>query len=247
MVMIKVAAIICAAGQSNRFGGKRKKPFVEVSGRAAFLRSVELFSDRDDTVQILVAIPPEEEELFKIKWGANLSFFGAQICFGGDQRFQTVQNAIHKLREDIDLVAIHDAARCCVTTELIDKTIAAAQASGAAVPVCPVIPTLKQVSDNLVQKTISREGLQEAQTPQVIELKLLKKAYLNLANLDTTTISDDVQLVEAIGHPVTAVPSDPYNLKITYPRDIFLAEAILKSMPKPKPEGPIGPYNEAQW
>ncbi len=245
--MKKVAAIICAAGQSVRFGGKRKKPFVDVVGRAAFLRSVELFADRDDTVQILVAISPDEEELFKIRWGANLSFFGAQVCLGGEHRFETVANALKKLRDDIDLVAIHDAARCCVTEELIEKTIVAAQASGAAVPVCPVIPTLKQVTGEHIDKTISREGLFEAQTPQVIEINTLKKAYANLSNLDSSTISDDVQLVEALGLPVAAVPSDPYNLKITYPRDVVLAEAIIRSMPKPKPEGPTGPYNEAQW
>ncbi len=245
--MKKVAAIICAAGNSLRFGGQRKKPFVEVAGRAAFLRSVELFADREDTVQILVAISPEDEELFNIKWGANISFFGAQVCFGGKQRLETVQNALDKIRDDIDLVAIHDAARCCVTADLIDKTIAAADQSGAAVPVCPVIPTLKQVSGNRVEKTIPRSGLFEAQTPQVIKTKLLKKSIQNLTPQQAQTISDDVQLVETLGLPVTVVESDPYNFKITYPRDVVLAEAILKSMPKPKPEGPIGPYNEARW
>ena len=71
----KVAAIICAAGASRRFGGARKKPFVDVAGRAAFLRSVELFSGRDDVKQILLAIPADEEELLNIRWGANLSLF----------------------------------------------------------------------------------------------------------------------------------------------------------------------------
>lgn len=245
--MKKVAAIICAAGNSSRFGGQRKKPFVEVAGRAAFLRSVELFADREDTVQILVAIAPEDEELFQIKWGANLSFFGAQVCFGGDQRLETVKNVLNKVREDIDLVAIHDAARCCVTADLIDKTITAASKSGAAVPVCPVIDTLKQVRGDRVEKTIPRSGVFEAQTPQVIDIKTLKEALKSLTPTQAQAISDDVQLVETLGLPVTAIESDPYNLKITYPRDVLLAESILKSMPKPKPEGPIGPYNEAQW
>ena len=75
-----VAAIICAAGASSRFGGKRKKPFVDLAGRAVFLRSLELFSGRDDVKQILLAISPEDEELVKVKWGPNLQFFNVKVC-----------------------------------------------------------------------------------------------------------------------------------------------------------------------
>ena len=75
----KIAAIICAAGASRRFGGKRKKPFVDVAGRAAFLRSVELFSSRDDVKQVVIAIPAEQEEMFNLKWSANLGFYGLKM------------------------------------------------------------------------------------------------------------------------------------------------------------------------
>ena len=70
-----VCVIICAAGASSRFGGARKKPFVDVAGRAAFIRSVELFTNRDDCRQILLAIAKEDEELVQLKWSANLKFF----------------------------------------------------------------------------------------------------------------------------------------------------------------------------
>jgi len=89
--------------------------------------------------------------------------------------------------------------------------------------------------------------LYDAQTPQVFERSLLKKAYENLKNLDESRISDDSQLVESLGHKVTIVESDSSNIKITRQSDIAIAEAILKSRPVPKPEGPIGPYVEAQW
>ena len=247
--MSQVAAIICAAGSSSRFGGKKKKPFVDVAGRAAFLRSVELFTDRRDVKQVILAISPEDEEIVKIRWGENLSFFGVTICFGGKERFETVANALKLVKDDIDLVAVHDAARCCVTAELIDQTIKAAEISRAAIPACPVVPTLKIVSEGFISKTIDRQGFYEAQTPQVFDKSLLIKAYDNLATMDknSTYVSDDAQLVEMINQKVTVVETDNSNIKITRPNDVAIAEAILKIQAKNKPEGPINPYAEAQW
>jgi len=242
-----VAAIICAAGASSRFGGKRKKAFVDVAGRAVFLRSVELFSNRDDVKQVLLGIAPEDEELVSVKWGPNLKFFNVSIFLGGAERFDTVNKGIELVKDDIDLIAVHDACRCCVTEEIIDSTIAAAAKSGAALPACLVTATIKQVKDNIITKTIDRTDLYEAQTPQIFSASLLKKAYENLENLDKGKISDDTQLVEALGHKVTIVETDSSNIKITRSNDIAVAEAILKSRPKPVPKGPVGPYIEAQW
>ncbi len=242
-----VAAIICAAGASSRFGGKRKKAFVDVAGRAVFLRSVELFANRNDVKQILLGIAPEDEELVNVKWGPNLKFFNVKIFTGGAERFQTVERGLGLVEEDINLVAVHDACRCCVTDKVIDAGIAAAAKSGAAIPACPVSATIKQVKDGTITRTVDRTDLYEAQTPQVFAAELLKKAYQNLKNLDKTKISDDSQLVEALGHKVAIVESDASNIKITRQSDVAVAEAILKSRPKPTPEGPIGPYIEAQW
>ena len=242
-----IAAIICAAGASRRFGGKRKKPFVDVVGRAVFLRSVELFADRDDVKQILLAVAREDEELVSVKWGANLKFFNVKICFGGDERFDTVRSALELVKDDIDLIAVHDAVRCCVTKEWIEQVIAKAGETGAAILACPVVGTMKETREGTIIKTVDRTALFEAQTPQVFEAELLKKAYENLANLDKSEISDDSQLVEALGHKVTIVEADSSNIKITRQNDIAVAEAILKFRPKLMPKGPIGPYIEAQW
>ncbi len=242
-----VAAIICAAGASSRFGEKRKKPFVDVDGRAVFLRSVELFSDRDDVKQILLAIAPEDEELVSVKWGPNLKFFNVKICFGGAERFDTVAKALELVKNDITLVAVHDAVRCCVKKEWLDNVIAEAAKTGAAILACPVVATLKQVKDNTIIKTVDRTDLYEAQTPQVFKTELLKRAYANLANLNKSKIQDDAQLVEDLGQKVSIVKTDSSNIKITHKSDIAIAEAILKSRPKPIPKGPIGPYIEAQW
>ena len=242
-----VAVIICAAGASTRFGGKRKKPFVDAGGRAVFLRSVELFDDRDDVKQVLLAISPEDEELVNVKWGANLKFFGVKICLGGAERFDTVNKALELVKDDIDLIAVHDAVRCCVTKQWIDDCFAAAAKTGAAILACPVTATVKEAKDNRIIKTVDRAGLYEAQTPQVFEAELLRKAYENLGNLDKSKISDDSQLIEALGREVTIVETDSSNIKITQKDDIAIAEAILKSRPKPGAKGPAGPYIEAQW
>ena len=243
----KVAVIICAAGASSRFGGKRKKPFVDVAGRAAFLRSVELFTEREDVKQVLLAINPEDEELVSIKWGANLTFFGVKTYFGGQERFETVANGLKLIKDEIDLIAVHDAARCCVTEKWVDDCFAAAAKSGAAILASPVVATLKKAKDNAITETVDREDLYEAQTPQVFEADLLKEAYKNLENLDKSTITDDSQLVEVLGHEVVIVEADSSNIKITSQSDIAIAEAILKSRPKLTPQGPAGPYTDAQW
>jgi 2-C-methyl-D-erythritol 4-phosphate cytidylyltransferase len=243
----KVAAIICAAGPGKRFGGKRHKQFVDVGGRAAFLRSIELFSNREDVKQILLGIPQEDEEIVKIRWGANLSLFNVKVFIGGLTRFETVNKAIALLKDDIELVAIHDAARCCVTGKWIDDVIKAAQISGAAILACPVLATLKEVNESVIVKTVDRTGLYEAQTPQVFEVKLLKQSREKADKATADKITDDSQLIEALGHKVSVVETDSSNIKITYPADVAIAEVILKTRPEPKKEGYIGPYYEAQW
>ncbi len=242
-----VAVIICAAGASSRFGEKRKKPFVDVGGRAVFLRSVEIFSNREDVKQILLAIAPQDEELVNVKWGPNLKFYNVKIFFGGRERFDTVSKGLELVKETIDLIAVHDAVRCCIKSKWIDEAITTAAKTGAAILACPVTATIKQAKDNTIMQTIDRAGLYEAQTPQVFKADLLRKAYENLKNLDANKISDDSQLVEALGHKVSIVETDSSNIKITHKADLSIAEAILKSRPKPRPKGPAGPYIEAQW
>jgi 2-C-methyl-D-erythritol 4-phosphate cytidylyltransferase len=244
---MSVAAIICAAGKSQRFGGKRRKPFVDVGGRAAFLRCVEIFTDFEQVKQVILAIPPEESELVNVKWGPNLKFFGVEVCTGAEHRFETVKAALDRVRDDIELVAVHDAARCCLRKEWVEACFEAAGKNGAAIPACPVSDTIKRVAGGKVVETVDRGDLWIAQTPQVFKTDLLRRAYGEIDKLDRSLISDDCRLVEAIGGEVAVVRCDPTNMKITVGGDIAIAEAIIKSRPRPGPKGPVGPYYEAQW
>ncbi len=239
--------IICAAGASTRFGGTRKKPFVDVGGRPAFIRSIEFFANRDDVGQILLAISKEDEELTLVKWGPNLKFFNTKSYIGGAERFETIQNALSLIKDEIEFVAVHDAVRCCLTQKWLDDCFAAAQKTGAVILAAPLVATIKKVKDGTIVKTVDRSDLYESQTPQIFKKDLLIKAYANLKKLDKEKISDDAQLVEAIGHKVAIVETDQSNIKITYRSDIAIAEAIIRSRPEPKAKGPAGPYIEAQW
>lgn len=239
--------IICAAGASRRFGGDRKKPFVDVAGRPAFLRSIDFFAEREDVSQVLLAIAKEDEELVSVKWGAALGFSGVKLCFGGAERFETVANALKKVSDDSELIAVHDAVRCCLMDKWLDDLFKTAGQTGAAILACPIVGTIKKVADGKIIETVDRTGLYEAQTPQVFDAKLLKDAYARLDTFDKSALTDDAQLSEAMGHAVSIVETDPSNIKITRKNDVPIAEAIIKSRPKPKPEGPSGPFIEAQW
>ena len=242
--MKKASVIICAAGASSRFGGDRKKPFVDISGRAAFVRSIEYFADRDDVCQVILAISPEDEEIVKVKWGAALAFNGVKLCFGGAERFETVAKALELVKDEAELIAVHDAVRCCLTNDWLDELFKTAGETGAAMLACPVVATLKKVEDGKIVDTVDRSNLYEAQTPQVFNAKWLKEGYAKLDKMDKTKITDDAQLIEALGHSVHIVETDHSNIKITRKPDVAIAEAIIKSRPKPKASGPSGPYSE---
>ncbi len=183
----------------------------------------------------------------KEKYGANLGFLGVQRATGGATRADSVASGLAAVREDADLVAIHDAARPCVSTEMIDRVFAEAAKTGAAILAAPLRGTIKRASGaKVVDETISREGLWEAQTPQVFKRSVILEAYGKRGEFGQEP-TDDAQLVEAFGHPVALVDSDFSNMKITVPADLNLAAAILKSRPKPRPKGPMMPFEEAQW
>lgn len=246
--MSRFAVILPAAGKSSRFRDREKKPFVNLDGRAVWLRCAELFITRDDVCQCLIAVAPEDQETFRRRYQANMAFMNVQIANGGAERFDSVANALAMVKEEADFVAIHDAARPCVTAELIDTVFKSAAKTGAAMLAVPVSDTVKRADDKgLVKETVERRGLWLAQTPQVFRRDWLVEAYAKRAQLGRD-ITDDAQLIEALGHPVYLIQGSTTNVKITAREDLALAEAVLKSRPKPKAARPIHPFeDEYKW
>ncbi len=245
--MPKVSVIIPAAGASRRFGGKIKKPFATIDGRAVFLRTLELFINRDDVCQTLLVVSPDDYDFVKTKFGANLGFMNVKLLKGGAERFQTVQLALEAVDPQADLIAIHDAVRPCLTGEKITEVFQAAEKYGAALLASEVTATLKKISkDSFVEQTVPRDHLWMAQTPQVFKADLIRNAYKKLP-ASARDITDDAQVAELAGCKVYIVPCDQTNIKITLQSDLKLAEAILNILPKPKAKGPSNPFEEAQW
>ncbi len=245
--MAKISVIVVAAGKGSRFGGSEKKILAKIDGRPMFLRSLEHFINRDDVIQTLLVIAPEDQEDLKQKFGANLGFLGVQSVLGGKERTDSVANALGKVRDDAELVAIHDAARPCVSTAMIDAVFSEAGKTGAAILAAPLRGTIKRAGESgFIDATVPREGLYEAQTPQVFKRHVIIDAYGKRAQVPGP-VTDDAQLVEAAGHAVAIVESDFSNLKITTRGDMSLAAAIIKSRPRPVPKTPMGPFQEAQW
>ena len=233
--MARFAVILPAAGRSTRFGDPtRKKTYADLDGRGVWLRAADPFAGRDDVAQIIVAIHPEDRALFDRRYGAEVAFRGITVVEGGAERFDTIALALAAVLPEVDHVAVHDAARPCLTAEQVSAVFAAAVEHGAALLAVPVADTLKRVgTDGRTVATVPRAGLYGAQTPQVFRRDLLEAAYAARESLLAagTAITDDAQLVEALGHPCMVVPGSAMNLKITTPDDLKLAAAILQSRP----------------
>jgi len=265
-----IAVILPAAGQSKRFGSKPKLE-QSLGGRAVLLRSVELFSNRPNVKQIIVAADPDNLDTFKFKWGDQLGFYGVRIVAGGKiERWETVKNALDAIDDDtVTHVAVHDAARPVADAAMIDRVFEAAATHPTVVPATRVAATVKRVDaepakpptddDPLdailgsagkttidaypVRETVPRANLWLAQTPQVVEINLLRRAYQAVADgqIDTAAITDDVGLVEALGEPVVAVEGDPLNIKITVQDDLKFAEAVMNMRSGKTPDDLLGP------
>ena len=245
--MARFAVILPAAGSSTRFQDKHyKKPYAPLAGKAVWLYSAERFLNRDDVKQVIMVISADDRADFLTKFGANIAILGIEVVDGGATRTESVATALEHVQPEIDFVAVHDAARPCLVDEWVDRVFQAAEKHNAAILGVPVNGTLKRVGkQNQIEETVSRDGLWEAQTPQVFRRELLMKAYAGRAGTNAT---DDAQLVESTGHAVHVAPGSSMNLKITTREDLKIAEQMLRALPKPKLTGPGNPFaNDDMW
>jgi 2-C-methyl-D-erythritol 4-phosphate cytidylyltransferase len=261
---MKVCVIIPAAGRSSRFGSSDKLA-QDLGGRALLIRTVEVFTKREEVSSIIVAGPPDGFEDFRNRYGATLGFHGAKVVEGGRiDRWETVQKALEHVPEDATHVAVHDAARPGPDGKMLNRLFEAAAKLPAVIPALPIGSTIKRVSDEITEigpdendavadlilgdvgkvriearpviETVDRRGLMEVQTPQIFEIGLLRKAYAQ-EDLHNAGATDDASLVERLGETVCVVAGDPNNLKVTTPEDLRLMRAILGV--KPPAERPV--------
>lgn len=241
--MGRFAVILPAAGRSSRFGDPRqKKIYAEIDGRAVWLRAVDPFLKLDEVVQIIIAIAEEDQELFHRRYQDSVAVLGVEVIIGGAERADTVASALERVKPDCDFIAVHDAARPCLTAEQAAEVFRAAEIHGAALLATPAFETIKRVNaDRLTIETVCRDDLYMAQTPQVFRRDWLVEAYARRPKTGKAA-TDDSQLVEAIGHHCAIVTGSSHNLKITTQDDLAIARAVFALREQARPQGASHPF-----
>jgi 2-C-methyl-D-erythritol 4-phosphate cytidylyltransferase len=220
--------IIVAAGRGQRMGKGRPKAFLELAGEPLLSRAAAAF-DAAPSVTGIVAVVPGSEIAAARALLAPLGKLRAVVA-GGERRQDSVREGLDLVPCDsAAVVLVHDAARPLVEVALIESVVAAAAEDGAALPVVPLVDTVKRVRDGRVVETLDREELVAAQTPQGFRLELLTAAY-ERAFREHLTVTDEATAVERFGHPVRIVAGSADNRKLTTPEDLAWAEGHLKGM-----------------
>ena len=226
----RVAAIMPAAGSGTRFGGEHNKLFAMILGQPIWWRSFQQLASTPQISTVVIPINESDRPIFERDLESRQDILGISNCDiqlvrGGSERNESVVCGLNAIPDSdaFDLIAIHDAARPLVCPQDIESVINEASTSGAAILATPITGTVKRESQDRCE-TIDRRELWVAQTPQVFQVDLIRRAHARHRGRAAT---DDAQLVERMGHPVSLVRGRTDNLKITHPEDIFVAEAIL--------------------
>ena len=214
---MKLCAIIVAGGSGTRMGTEIPKQFLPLhDGRPMLMHTVEKFYNIAD--QIIIALPKAHITLWvelcclhKFDQGKH------NIVIGGDQRYYSVKNALQNVDPTTTLVAVHDAVRPYISTQLIHKVANAATQNGAAIPAINVSDTIRQIQPDGKSITLVRNDLRAVQTPQIFSYKLITEAYKQPFS---TEFTDDASVVEAMGTKVALCEGEPKNIKITYPNEL---------------------------
>lgn len=239
---MKVSVILPAAGLGTRMGreksGTSRKQFMLLDGAPILLHTIRKFLRCPSVSEIIIALRAEDREwVGDLLRDENLQGKEVRIVEGGDSRQQSVENAMAALAPGTELVAVHDAVRPFVEPELVEKVIAEAGKTGAAIAGIVPVDTVKRVHKNKIRDTLPREHLVLAQTPQVFHTDLLRKAF-DAARRDGFTGTDEASLVERLElGEVSVVQGSDRNLKITRPADMELARLFLTENGLHKAEG----------
>lgn len=213
-----------AAGRGVRAGGGVPKQFRDLAGVPLLLHALRPFTGHPDVAHVVLVLPADSVD-HPPEWLVGLRSEGLMFVAGGAARSDSVRAGLAALRAECRTVLVHDGARPFVERDLIDAVIAGARAGDGIVPAIPEGDTLKQVSADgqTVERTVPRERLWRAQTPQGFPREMLASAY---ARPRSPSATDDAGVVEAGGGRVRVIPGSPRNIKVTSPADLELAELL---------------------
>jgi 2-C-methyl-D-erythritol 4-phosphate cytidylyltransferase len=226
-VSVHVTAVVAAAGRGARLGSR--KQFLDLLGKPVAGWCLEVLASSTRITDVVIACEPDEADVCarvaKDRCGAKLR----AVVSGGDRRQDSVFAGLRKAAPDADFVVVHDGARPFLTEDMIDRVLDAARTTGAAVVAVPVKDTIKQSGPTgIVTRTVPREQLWAAQTPQAFAFDVLYKAYA-AAEAEGFVGTDDAMLVEWAGTAEVAIVEGSYdNLKITTAEDLLVAELIAR-------------------
>lgn len=223
----KYWAIVPAAGAGRRMGGEIPKQYLELSGQAVLLHTLKRLASCPGIAGVFLGVSAGDPYWQKISFDAT---WLKKVCDGGAERADTVSLILDSMAgmvDENDWVLVHDAARPCITHEDILQLIKLASKQGGGLLGRPVSDTVKLAgSDARVRKTISRDGLWRAQTPQMFRYRELRLALLN-AKAKGMVITDEASAMEFSGFQPLMVQGRPDNIKITVPGDLELAQAFI--------------------
>jgi 2-C-methyl-D-erythritol 4-phosphate cytidylyltransferase len=225
-------AVIVGAGRGLRLGAPVPKVLLPLGAHPVFLHSVLAFASLPEVAGLVLVVPAGEEEQIRA-WCRER---GAAervraIVPGGERRQDSVARGLSRVPPGTDVVLVHDAARPFVRPDLIRRVLAAALAHGAAIPGVPVSDTLKSVdAAGRVTATVDRAGLWAVQTPQGFQKRVLDQVMARSSEPGWEA-TDEAGLAERLGLPVTVVPGDAGNFKLTTPWDYALAQSLERNPP----------------
>ena len=221
------SAIIVAGGKGIRMGGNIRKQYLEIAGQPVLCHTLRAFAACKSVEQIFLAVPQQDRDFCREFIVSGLEFHKKiRILAGGKERQDSVYNGLAAAEKYGGIIAIHDGVRPFVLPAQIEATIRCAEQSGAAMLGIPAFDTLKQTDENgIVEKTLNRERIWLAQTPQTFRCDLICKAHAS-ARGSGYFGTDDASLVERLGEKVRIIEGSRFNIKITTPEDLQFAQAI---------------------
>ncbi|MCD8288017.1 MAG: 2-C-methyl-D-erythritol 4-phosphate cytidylyltransferase [Porphyromonadaceae bacterium] len=220
---MKKGVIVVAGGIGQRMGRSFPKQFLPIGGIPLLMRTMLAFYHYEEEMEFVLALPQAYIPYWKKLCEQQSFIVPHRLISGGATRFDSVYNALQEISAEVRLIAVHDGVRPLVSHQLIERAFTEAARSGAAIPVMPVVESLRCVTDGGSGVAVRRADYRSVQTPQIFVADILRAAYRQPYREEFT---DDASVVEAVGYPVTLIEGETRNLKITTPYDLLVAETL---------------------